>query len=78
MQEEYDFSNAKPGRLAGRGTTQITIRINNDTLEYFKQLSEEAILPYQTLINFYLNDCAKKKMNLGLSWDGNPGAGVAK
>jgi hypothetical protein len=78
MREEYDFSNAKPGRLAGRGTTQITIRINNDTLDYFKLLSEESILPYQTLINFYLNDCAKKKKKLELSWDGNPDAGIAK
>ena len=64
MREEYDFSDAKPGRLRERLTQQTTIRLDYETLDYFKGLAEETGLPYQTLINLYLRDCARKKKTL--------------
>ena len=64
MRNEYDFSNAKPGRLSEINKQQITIRIDKETLFYFKGLAEETGVPYQTLINLYLTDCAKRKRTL--------------
>jgi len=63
MRDEYDFSDAVPGRFAGN-KQQITIRIDAETLAYFRELSGEIGAPYQTLMNLYLTDCAKKKIRL--------------
>ena len=60
MREEYDFSEAKQGRLSGN-KQQITIRIESSTIAYFKELSLKVGVPYQTLMNLYLTDCARKK-----------------
>ncbi|GHU67199.1 antitoxin [Clostridia bacterium] len=65
MRKEYDFSNARPGRLAGKTKQQITIRIDEDTIAYFKEIAEKSGVPYQTLINMYLTDCAKNRKTLG-------------
>ncbi|MCL2493545.1 MAG: BrnA antitoxin family protein [Clostridiales bacterium] len=61
MREEYDFSDAQPGRLTERYKQQITIRIDRETIAWFKELSAQTGVPYQTLMNQYLTDCAKKK-----------------
>ena len=47
---------------------QITINIDSETIDYFKQLSESSGIPYQTLINLYLTDCASQKKQLQMSW----------
>ena len=64
MEKEYDFSNAKKNPYAKMLKKQITININEDVLEYFKQMSEETGIPYQNLINLYLVDCKNKKRKL--------------
>lgn len=61
MRDEYDFSNAVPSPWAEKLKQTITIRIDTPTLEYFKMLAIELGVPYQSLINFYLRDCALKK-----------------
>ena len=48
---------------------QITINIDIETIDFFKQQSENSGIPYQTLINLYLTDCAKHKKKLQLSWE---------
>lgn len=68
MRAEYDFSKAKRNPYAKRLKRQITIRLDAETLKYFQELARESDVPYQTLINFYLRDCAKKKKKLFLSW----------
>ncbi len=68
MKEEYDFSNAKKNPYAGRLKRQITINLDADAVEYFKSLAEEHGIPYQTLINLYLSDCAKKKKVPSITW----------
>jgi uncharacterized protein (DUF4415 family) len=67
MRKEYDFSNARPGRLTGKTKQQITIRIDADTVAYFKEIAEKSGVPYQTLMNMYLTDCAKNKRELRIS-----------
>ena len=69
MREHYDFSNAKPNPYAKRLKKQITIRIDETAIDYFKELSDELGVPYQSLINLYLRDCAESHRKLNLSWE---------
>ena len=48
---------------------QITVNIDNDTVDFFKEQSTESGIPYQTLITLYLSDCAKHKKRLQISWE---------
>ena len=66
--EEYDFSNAWKNPYADKVKQQITINLNQSTVQYFKDLAEKTGLPYQTLINLYLTDCADKKRQPEVSW----------
>jgi uncharacterized protein (DUF4415 family) len=47
---------------------QVTIRLDEDTIAYFKELAEQQDIPYQSLINLYLRDCALKHKNLHIDW----------
>lgn len=69
MREEYDFSNARKNPYVKRQKRQITINIDADTIDYFKAQSERSGIPYQTLINLYLSDCAAKQRQLQLTWN---------
>jgi predicted DNA binding CopG/RHH family protein len=68
MRKEYDFSKARPNPYAKRLKRSVTIRLDEATIAYFKRLSEENAIPYQTLINLYLRDCAAHDRKLALSW----------
>jgi len=68
MREEYDFSNAMKNTYAKRLKKQITINIDSDTIDFFKGQSEINGIPYQTLINLYLSDCASNKRRLQTTW----------
>ena len=70
MKSHYDFS-----KMKGRKNPYIkylkqpvTINLDRDTVEYFKSLAEESGIPYQTLINLYLRDCADKARKLDVEW----------
>lgn len=69
MKEEYDFSNARKNPYAKKLKKQITINLDADTIEYFKMQSQDSGIPYQTLINLYLADCAAHKKRLQVSWN---------
>jgi uncharacterized protein (DUF4415 family) len=58
MRKEYDFTASKPNPYAKKLKRQVTIRLDEDSLEYFKSLAHEMELPYQSLINSYLRECA--------------------
>ena len=64
MRDEYDFSDAVKNPYAAQLKKQITINLDVETVEYFKQQAEETGIPYQKLINFYLADCVKQKRRL--------------
>ena len=68
MREEYDFSSGVRNPYAKALKKQITINLNSDTIDYFKAMSEKTGIPYQTLINLYLSDCAKNKRELQMAW----------
>ena len=69
MRKEYDFSAAKKNPYASQLKKQITIRLDGDAIDYFKSISEEVGIPYQSLINLYLRDCAASHRKLNLNWE---------
>lgn len=68
MRKEYDFSKAQKNPYASLLKRQVTIRLDEETVKYFKKLAAEAGIPYQTLINLYLRDCAASGRKLSLQW----------
>ena len=68
MRGEYDFTDAVKNPYAKPAKTAVTIRLDKATVDYFKGLSEEVNLPYQTLINSYLADCAANKVKPSIDW----------
>ena len=68
MREEYDFSKARKNPYATQLKKSITIRLDEESVDYFKAISEEIGIPYQTLINLYLRDCAASHRKLNLQW----------
>lgn len=66
--KEYDFSKSLKNPYTRRLKKQITIRIDNDTVEYFKKLAVERDIPYQKLINLFLEDCARNKRKPAIIW----------
>jgi predicted DNA binding CopG/RHH family protein len=71
MKDEYDISKLNPRKnpYTNRLKRQVTININEEAIDYFKQMSEQCGLPYQTLINLYLMDCANNKRRLQINWN---------
>lgn len=68
MRKEYDFSQGIKNPYIKPQKTTVTIRLDKATVDYFKGLSEEVNMPYQTLINAYLADCAAKQRKPILTW----------
>lgn len=69
MRKTYDFTGAKRNPYAARlQKTQVTIRLDAATVAWFKDLAAETGIPYQTLINLYLRDCAASDRRLNLEW----------
>ena len=68
MRDRYDFSDSTPNPYARRMKQQVTIRLDQDTVSYFKAMAEEKGIPYQSLINLYLRDCATSHRTLHLEW----------
>ena len=68
MRKEYDFTAAKKNPYAAQLKKQITIRLDEESISYFKATSQDAGIPYQSLINLYLRDCATSYRKLNLNW----------
>jgi uncharacterized protein (DUF4415 family) len=68
MRKRYDFSNAKRNPYARRLKQQVTIRLDRDTIQYFRRIVEEMGIRYQTLINLYLRECASTGKRLSNTW----------
>lgn len=70
MKKEYDLSKMKSRRnpYAKKFKKQVTLSIGPDIVEYFKKMSEETGIPYQSLINLYLEDCVSSNRKLKMNW----------
>jgi uncharacterized protein (DUF4415 family) len=77
MRKHYDFSTARPSPYARMLKRQVTLRLDEPTIDYFKALAQETAIPYQTLINLYLRECAASRKHLHLAWQPGKGHGAA-
>ena len=68
MRKEYDFSRAKKNPYIKKLRKQISIRIDVDTINFFKKQAEETGIAYQNLINLYLSDCATRSKQINIAW----------
>lgn len=68
MRKEYDFSAARKNPYAAQLKHPVTIRLDQGAVPYFKSLADETGIPYQSLINLYLRDCAASKKKINLAW----------
>ena len=64
MRDEYDFSSSSPNPYAKRPRRSVTMRIDAETLDYFKSMASQTGMPYQSLINLYLGQCAREGKQL--------------
>lgn len=72
MREEYDIKNLNPREniYAEQITKkQITINLNETVISYFKDQAKSTGIPYQTLINLYLEDCVANNKSLKMTWN---------
>ncbi len=68
MKREYDFTKGRRNPYAKLLKRQVTIRLDQSTIAYFKKLAKDTEIPYQTLINLYLRDCASSRRRLAMNW----------
>jgi predicted DNA binding CopG/RHH family protein len=68
MREEYDFSHSVKNPYTKKVKKQISINIEVDTINYFKELATKSGISYQNLMNTYLTDCAVKHLKPELKW----------
>jgi len=70
MKDEYDLAKMKSRRnpYAAKLKRQVTIRMGDDVIDYFKEMAERTGVPYQSLINLYLKDCVTQEREIDLSW----------
>lgn len=70
MRAQYDFAKmaSRKNPYARRLKQPVTIRLDRETIAYFKALGVETGLPYQSLINLYLRECAGGQRKLSLKW----------
>ena len=68
MKKSYDFSKSVKNPYLKKAKKQLTIRLDEDTVNYFRSLAEESGIPYQSLINLYLRNCASENKKLHMKW----------
>ena len=52
--DDYDFSDGVRGRFYEPKKIPVSLRLDNDTVLFFKKMASEQKVPYQTLINALL------------------------
>ncbi len=70
MKKEYDLEKMKSRKnpYAAKLKRQVTIRMGDDVIQYFKDMAEDTGIPYQSLINLYLKDCVAQNRKIDMSW----------
>ena len=70
MRKEYDLKkmDLKPNPYASKLKKSVTIRLDVDVIDYFKNLAEIANVPYQTLVNDFLRNCKESGLKPKTVW----------
>lgn len=74
MKDEYDFTQSVQNPYFKKLKKQVTIRLEEEVVDYFKGISEETGIHYQSLINLYLQDCVRSHKKPSLEWIQNFGS----
>jgi uncharacterized protein (DUF4415 family) len=70
MRDEYEFAGpGRPNPYSERLKKPVTIRLDEDTIAYFKALAGKTGIGYQALINSFLTDCARCRVEPDLTWN---------
>ena len=74
MKTEYDLLKMKSRKnpYAAKLKKSVTMRLSEDVIGYFKQMTDEKGVPYQSLINLYLRDCVSSHRKIDISWQKTP------
>lgn len=67
MRAEYDFTDSKPNPYVKKERKAVTIRLDLQAIDYFKDEADRTGIPYQSLINLYLLQCAKEQKHLAFA-----------
>ncbi len=72
MKEEYDLATMKsrPNPYVKQLKKQVTMRLEEEVIDYFKEMAKGVGIPYQSLINLYLKDCVSSHRELKMQWQG--------
>ena len=68
MKEKYDFTNSIKNPYTSKLKKQISIRVDTDTIEYFKNQALHTGITYQNLMNLYLRDCVSNNRQPNFTW----------
>jgi len=68
MLKQYDFSKSIKNPYIKKLKRQITIRVETDTIDYFKKIAADTDIPYQKLMNLFLRDCAENNKTPEINW----------
>jgi predicted DNA binding CopG/RHH family protein len=70
MKAEYDLSKLKSRKnpYASKLKKPVTMRLSQDVIVYFKNMAEQAGIPYQSLINLYLSVCVTQHRQVQIAW----------
>lgn len=68
MRKEYNFKNSIKNPYVKKSKKKISMNVDEDIIEYFKNEAAKVGVPYQTLMNLYLKDCADNKKKLKVAW----------
>lgn len=69
MRKHYDFSKSVKNPYLRKPKKQVTIRLDEETISYFKAMSRRNGIPYQNLINLYLRECAQAGKKVAINWN---------
>jgi len=64
MRDEYDFSASVQNPYVRKPRKQVTMNLDVDVVDYFKDQAASTGVPYQTLINLYLSQCVAEGKTL--------------
>ena len=68
MRYDYDLTNTIKNPYSDRLKKQITIRLDDTVIAYFKEMADQTGMPYQNIINYYLLDCVKNNKQMKISF----------
>lgn len=69
MKKEYDFSKMKEVKNPYLGKKKaVGINLSSEVIDYFKKIAGKTKIPYQKLIDLYLLDCVKRRMQPSVNW----------